>query len=216
MGSVLRSRIDTRSDEYQRNLAAMQALWDEVAGQLAARSRRSAASATSTATEPAARCSPASGSRRSSIRDTPLLELSPLAGWGSEFPIGAGVVNAIGVVEGVECAISATDMTYRGGSMNPRSVDKGQRFQEIVRANRLPWISLNESAGADLPYQADIFIRGGAGFKNQTQLSKLGVPTITVGFGPATAGGAYTPGHERLHGVRQGPRHRAISAARRW
>ena len=127
-------------------------------------------------------------------RDTPLLELSPLAGWGSEFPIGAGVVNAIGVVEGVECAISATDMTYRGGSMNPRSVDKGQRFQEIVRANRLPWISLNESAGADLPYQADIFIRGGAGFKNQTQLSKLGVPTITVGFGPATAGGAYTPG----------------------
>jgi acetyl-CoA carboxylase carboxyltransferase component len=193
VGSVLRSRIDPRRDEYQRNLAAMQTLWDEVAEQLAS--------------------VPTIGGQRYIDRhrargkmlarervealvdgDTPLLELSPLAGWGSEFPIGAGVVNAIGVVEGVECAISATDMTYRGGSMNPRSVDKGQRFQEIVRANRLPWISLNESAGADLPFQADIFIRGGAGFKNQTQLSKLGVPTITVGFGPATAGGAYTPG----------------------
>jgi acetyl-CoA carboxylase carboxyltransferase component len=126
--------------------------------------------------------------------DAPFLELSPLAAWGSEFPIGAGVVNGIGVIEGVECAISATDMTYRGGSMNPRSVDKGQRFREIVLANRLPWISLNESAGADLPYQADIFIRGGEGFRDQTRASKLGIPTITVGFGPATAGGAYTPG----------------------
>ena len=65
--------------------------------------------------------------------DTPILELSPLAGWGSEFPIGAGSVNAIGVIEGVECAISASDMTYRGGSMNPRSVDKGERFRDIIR-----------------------------------------------------------------------------------
>ncbi|MGB1823895.1 MAG: carboxyl transferase domain-containing protein, partial [Ilumatobacteraceae bacterium] len=53
--------------------------------------------------------------------DTPFLELSPLAGWGSEFPVSAGVVNGIGIVEGTEVAITATDMTYRGGSMNPRS-----------------------------------------------------------------------------------------------
>lgn len=126
--------------------------------------------------------------------DTPVLELSPLAGWGSEFPVGAGAVNVIGVVEGVECAITASDMTYRGGSMNPRSVDKGERFRQIVRENRLPWINLIESAGADLPHQADIFIRGGAGFRDQTQFSKLGIPTITAAFGPNTAGGAYVPG----------------------
>ncbi len=193
MGTVLRSRLDVRGHDFNANAAAMRALWDVVASHMAT--------------------VPSIGGQRYVDRhrargkllarervellvdaDTPLLELSPLAAWGSEFPVGAGSVNAIGVVSGVECAISATDMTYRGGSMNPRSVDKGQRFQEIVRANRLPWISLNESAGADLPHQADIFIRGGAGFKNQTQLSKLGVPTITVGFGPATAGGAYTPG----------------------
>ncbi|MBD0324653.1 MAG: acyl-CoA carboxylase subunit beta, partial [Aldersonia sp.] len=98
------------------------------------------------------------------------------------------------IIERTEVAISATDMTYRGGSMNPNSVNKSMRFHEIVRHNRLPWITLNESAGADLPRQADIFVRGGSAFKNLTQLSKLGIPSITVGFGPATAGGAYTPG----------------------
>ena len=140
MGSVLRSRIDTRRDEYQLNLAAMQALWGEVAEQLA---RVPSIGGQRYVDRHRARGKLLARERIEALvdHDTPLLELSPLAGWGSEFPIGAGVVNAIGVVAGVECAISATDMTYRGGSMNPRSVDKGQRFQEIVRANRLPWIS---------------------------------------------------------------------------
>src|SRR5262245_60667734 len=37
------------------------------------------------------------------------LELSPLAGWGSDFAVGASVVTGIGVVEGVECVITAND-----------------------------------------------------------------------------------------------------------
>jgi acetyl-CoA carboxylase carboxyltransferase component len=191
--SVIRSKLDTRSDDYRANRAAMEALWADVEAQLSA--------------------VPSIGGQRYVDRhrargkmlareriehlvdpDTPLLELSPLAGWGSEFPIGAGSVNAIGVVEGVECVITASDMTYRGGSMNPRSVDKGERLREIVRQNRLPWINLIESAGADLPHQADIFVRGGAGFRDQTQFSRLGIPTITAAFGPNTAGGAYVPG----------------------
>ena len=191
--SVLRSKLDTSGDDYQQNLAAMEALWAEVDTLMAS--------------------VPSIGGQRYVDRhrkrgkmlpreriehlvdpDTPFLELSALSGWGSEFPVGTGTTVGIGIVEGVECAISATDMTYRGGSMNPRSVDKGSRFQEIVRENRLPWISLTESAGADLPHQADIFIRGGEGFRNQTQVSKLGIPTITGVFGPNTAGGAYTPG----------------------
>ena len=193
MVTVLRSKLDTRSDDYRQNLAAMEALWAEVETLMAS--------------------VPSIGGQRYVDRhrkrgkmlprerieqlvdpDTPFLELSSLAGWGTEFPIGAGSVVGIGIVEGVECAIGASDMTYRGGSMNPRSVDKGMRFHEIIRQNRLPWINLNESAGADLPHQADIFIRGGEGFRNQTQVSKLGIPTITAVFGPNTAGGAYTPG----------------------
>ena len=121
--------------------------------------------------------------------NTPFLELSPLAGWGSDDAVGVGSVTGIGVVEGVECAISGSDMTYRGGSANPTTVTKGGRFYEIVRENRLPVIVLNESAGADLPRQVDIFVRGGEQFRNLTQLSKLGIPSICVGFGPNTAGG---------------------------
>ena len=44
-------------------------------------------------------------------RDTPLLELSPLAAWGTGDPVGAGMVCAIGVVSGVECVLNGTDMT---------------------------------------------------------------------------------------------------------
>ncbi|MEZ5170489.1 MAG: carboxyl transferase domain-containing protein [Acidimicrobiia bacterium] len=126
--------------------------------------------------------------------DTPFLELSPLAAWGTGDPVGAGTVSGIGIVEGTEVMISGTDLTVRGGSANPNTLAKGARLYEIVRRNRLPLVMLNESAGADLPRQADIFVPGGAQFKNLTQLSRLGIPTITLGFGPATAGGAYVPG----------------------
>ncbi len=126
--------------------------------------------------------------------DTPFLELMPLAGWGTQDPVGVGNVTGIGIVEGIECAITGSDMTYRGGSANPNSWAKSSRFYEIARENRLPVINLNESAGADLPRQADLFVRGGEQFKNITQLSKMGIPTITVAFGPNTAGGAYVPG----------------------
>ncbi len=126
--------------------------------------------------------------------NTPFLELSPLAAWGTQDPVGVGSCTGIGVVEGVECAISGIDMTYRGGSGNPTTWRKGPRFYEIVRENRLPLIVLNESAGADLPRQADLFIQGGASFQDLTQMSKMGIPSITIAFGPNTAGGAYTPG----------------------
>jgi len=47
------------------------------------------------------------------------LELSPLAAWGSDYPVGASVVTGVGVVEGVECLISGSDPTVRGGASNP-------------------------------------------------------------------------------------------------
>ncbi|MEM8745467.1 MAG: carboxyl transferase domain-containing protein [Actinomycetota bacterium] len=126
--------------------------------------------------------------------DTPFLELNALAGWGTQDPIGVGVCQGIGVIEGVECAITGTDMSVKGGSSNPTTWKKQQRIYEIARANRLPMINLNESAGADLPRQADLFIGGGESFRRLTQLSKAGIPTVTIAFGPNTAGGAYVPG----------------------
>jgi acetyl-CoA carboxylase carboxyltransferase component len=124
----------------------------------------------------------------------PFLELSPLAGWGSDDPLGGGLVTGIGLVEGVQCVISANDPTVRGGTSTPTTVIKGLRAQEIALRNRLPLINLTESGGADLPRQAEIFVPGGASFKGLTQLSAAGIPTITLVFGSSTAGGAYVPG----------------------
>jgi len=125
---------------------------------------------------------------------SPFLELSPLAGWGSDDPLGGGLVTGLGLVEGVQCVISANDPTVRGGTSTPTTVVKGLRAQEVALANRLPLINLTESGGADLPRQAEIFVPGGATFKGLTQLSAAGIPTITLVFGSSTAGGAYVPG----------------------
>ncbi|MFJ2405534.1 acyl-CoA carboxylase subunit beta [Streptomyces xanthochromogenes] len=126
--------------------------------------------------------------------DTPFLELSPLAAWGSDYPVGASMVTGIGTVEGVECLITANDPTVRGGASNPWTLKKALRANEIAYTNRLPCISLVESGGADLPSQKEIFIPGGAIFRDITRLSAAGIPTIAVVFGNSTAGGAYIPG----------------------
>jgi acyl-CoA carboxylase subunit beta len=122
------------------------------------------------------------------------LELSPLAGWGSDFPVGASVVTGIGVVEGVECMITANDPTVKGGASNPWTVKKIFRASQIAEENRLPTIALVESGGADLPTQKEIFIPGGKLFRDITRSSAAKLPTIALVFGNSTAGGAYVPG----------------------
>ncbi|MFI6511130.1 acyl-CoA carboxylase subunit beta [Streptosporangium sp. NPDC050855] len=126
--------------------------------------------------------------------DSAFLELSPLAGWGSDFSVGAGVVTGIGVVEDVECVIVANDPTVRGGASNPWTLRKTLRAADIAFENRLPLINLVESGGADLPSQKEIFIPGGRIFRDLTRLSAAGIPTIALVFGNSTAGGAYVPG----------------------
>ncbi len=127
-------------------------------------------------------------------RDSPFLELSPLAGYGTGDPPGAGLVTGIGVVSGVECLISGNDPTVKGGTSGPSTVTKQLRALEIARRNRLPVVNLTESGGADLPNQARIFVPGGKIFRELTSLSAVGIPTITLVFGSSTAGGAYVPG----------------------
>ncbi|WP_255559890.1 MULTISPECIES: acyl-CoA carboxylase subunit beta [unclassified Mumia] len=124
----------------------------------------------------------------------PFLELSTLAAWGTDFPVGGSLVAGIGVVEGVECMIIANDPTVKGGSSNPLTVKKGLRAAQIAAENRLPTVNLVESGGADLPTQKDIFIPGGATFRNITRSSAARVPTVALVFGNSTAGGAYVPG----------------------
>jgi acetyl-CoA carboxylase carboxyltransferase component len=126
--------------------------------------------------------------------DSPFLELSALAAWGTEFTVGASEVTGIGVVSGVECVIIAHDPTVRGGAMNPYTLRKTLRALEIARVNRLPVINLVESGGADLPTQAELFVPAGRIFHELTELSSLAIPTVALVFGNSTAGGAYVPG----------------------
>jgi acetyl-CoA carboxylase carboxyltransferase component len=126
--------------------------------------------------------------------DSPFLELSTLAAWGTPFTVGASVVTGVGVVSGVECVIVAHDPTVRGGAMNPYSLRKTLRALEIARTNRLPVVNLVESGGADLPTQADLFVPAGRIFHELTAMSSLAIPTVALVFGNSTAGGAYVPG----------------------
>jgi acetyl-CoA carboxylase carboxyltransferase component len=127
-------------------------------------------------------------------RDAPFLELSPLAAWGTEYALGGSTVTGVGVVNGVECVIMGNDPTVKGGAINPISLEKTFRAMDIAQQNRLPIINLTESAGADLPEQAKIFVRGGRSFRDLTRRSAERIPTICLVFGNSTAGGAYVPG----------------------
>jgi len=128
-------------------------------------------------------------------RDSFFLEVAPLAGHGIKGEVsGSAVVGGVGLVSGVECGVLASEATVKGGAVTPISMLKTGRLAEICEQNRLPGISLIESAGADLPNQDKIFVPGGAGFRHLTRRSEQKIPTICLVFGSSTAGGAYMPG----------------------
>jgi len=133
-------------------------------------------------------------------RDAPFLELSTLAGLGMheddgrDDVYGGGNIIGIGVVRGVRCLVAASDSGIKGGAAHPMGVEKAIRAQEIALANKLPYIQLVESAGANLFLQAEMFVRGGATFANMARLSAAGIPVISVVHGSSTAGGAYQTG----------------------
>lgn len=129
-------------------------------------------------------------------KDSPFLELLPLAGMGNRGGFGAGGTNVsgIGLVSGKLCMINSNVGTRKGGSVDYATAFKGLRIGQITRENRLPTINLVESGGANLPDQAKIFNYGGEGFREISRRSQMGIPTISVVFGNATAGGAYVPG----------------------
>jgi acyl-CoA carboxylase subunit beta len=191
--TVLRSVIDDQSADFAANKAAMVAKLGEIAAEHA---KAIAGGGPKYTDRHRSRGKLLVRERIELLLDpgSPFLELSPLAAWGTEFAVGGSVVTGIGVVAGVECVISASDPTVRGGTSNPWTVRKTFRAHDIAIANRLPVISLIESGGADLPTQKEIFIPGGRTFRDLTRLSAAGIPTVTLVFGNSTAGGAYVPG----------------------
>ena len=198
------TRIDTNSETFRANREAMGALLQEMEAQL--------------------ELARAGGGERGVARlrkrgkllvreriellldqDSPFLELSPLAGWGTDYNVGGGLVAGIGVVSGVECIIAGNDPTVLGGAISAISIKKTNRALEISRLNRLPYVQFVESAGADLRggggsaedqmrRATSHFAESGRLFHDITELSAMRIPTVSVVFGSSTAGGAYQPG----------------------
>ncbi len=189
---VLGTRVDTRSDSYRENRAAMEEKLAEFE-QLQAQAREGGGDKYVKRHRERGKLLARERIELLVDRDTPFLELSTLAAWGTDKPLGANIVTGIGVISGVECAILANDPTSQAGVFNRYTLAKSLRIMDIAMENRLPLINLVESGGADLPDQADVFLVGGKWFRNLTRLSKQGVPTVAIVMGSSTAGGAYFP-----------------------
>ena len=131
----------------------------------------------------------------------PFLELSTLAGFGLDTPDpdksvpGGGIIAGIGYVSGVRCMVMASDSGIDAGALQPKGLDKLLRAQELTLENKLPYVQLVESAGANLmTYRVEDFVRGGSTFRNLARMSAAGLPVVTVTHGSSTAGGAYQTG----------------------
>ena len=133
-------------------------------------------------------------------KDTPFLEIGGFAGYEMYTEHGGcpsgGVVGGIGYVEGRQCVIVANDATVKAGAWFPITGKKNLRFQEVAMENRLPIIYLVDSAGVYLPMQDEIFPdkeHFGRIFRNNAQMSAMGIPQIAAIMGSCVAGGAYLP-----------------------
>jgi geranyl-CoA carboxylase beta subunit len=195
---ALGSALDPRSTGFQANAARMLERLAEVRALEAKVVAESASKAAKFAER--GQLLPRERVARLLDRGSEFLELSPLAGLGmhdddgKKSVLGGGSIVGIGVVAGKRVLVSASDSAVKGGTVAPMGLKKALRAQELARENRLPLIALVESGGANLMYQAEIFVDGGRTFANQARLSAAGIPQIAVVHGSSTAGGAYLPG----------------------
>ncbi|MEK9832215.1 MAG: carboxyl transferase domain-containing protein [Rhodospirillaceae bacterium] len=195
--TVLKSSVDTRSDLFAGNTAAMK---DAVADLREKVAQIEQGGGEKARDRHLGRGKLLPRDRIDTLLDegTAFLEFSQFAGWEmyeDTVPAG-GILTGIGRVSGRECVIVANDATVKGGTYFPITVKKHLRAQEIARQNNLPCIYLVDSGGANLPQQDDVFPdrdHFGRIFYNQATMSSEGIPQIASVMGSCTAGGAYVP-----------------------
>jgi len=191
---LIATRVDPRAPEYQSNLAANRAAVEILSAALH-EATLGGGEKYNSRHRAAGKLLPRERIELVLDRDSYFLELCPLAGKDvAGHTPGAGLIGGIGRVSGVECLITASESTVKGGAVSEMTALKSVRLSDIAEHNRLPSISMIESAGADLPVQAKIFVPGGRGFRDLTRRSQAQIPTICLVFGSSTAGGAYIPG----------------------
>ncbi|WP_066258201.1 carboxyl transferase domain-containing protein [Hydrogenophaga flava] len=200
--TILDTKLNARSADFQANAAAMRAVVDDLKAQIQKATLGGGEAARAKHT---ARGKLLPRDRVQMLLDpgTPFLELSPLAAMGmypdrdgSDSAPCAGVIAGIGRVSGVDCMIVCNDATVKGGTYYPLTVKKHLRAQEVAQQNHLPCIYLVDSGGANLPNQDEVFPdrdHFGRIFFNQANMSAQGIAQIAVVMGSCTAGGAYVP-----------------------
>jgi 3-methylcrotonyl-CoA carboxylase beta subunit len=195
--TVLTTSLDTRSEAFRGNDAAMRELVADLREKLATIEEGGGEGARRRHLE-RGKLLPRERVRLLLDPGSPFLELSALAAYGmydGQVP-AAGIVTGIGRIMGRECVIVANDATVKGGTYFPITVKKHLRAQEIAGENRLPCLYLVDSGGAYLPAQDEVFPdrdHFGRIFYNQARLSAAGVPQVALVMGSCTAGGAYVP-----------------------
>lgn len=127
-------------------------------------------------------------------------EIGSFAGWDMYPDEGGcpsgGTVAGLGYVKGRQCVIVANDNTVKAGAWFPITGKKNLRLQEIAMENYLPVIYIVDSAGVYLPMQDEIFPdkeHFGRIFRNNAQMSAMGITQIAAVMGSCVAGGAYLP-----------------------
>ncbi|MBK9733222.1 MAG: acyl-CoA carboxylase subunit beta [Chitinophagaceae bacterium] len=133
-------------------------------------------------------------------KETPSMEIGAFAGYEMYEEQGGcpagGVIVVVGYVSGKQCIVVANDATVKAGAWFPVTAKKNLRAQEIAMENRLPIIYLVDSAGVFLPMQDEIFPdkeHFGRIFRNNAQMSSMGISQIAAVMGSCVAGGAYLP-----------------------
>ena len=108
---------------------------------------------------------------------------------------GANMIMGIGFVNGIRCFVWVDDSGINAGATTTKSMEKGLAGIAIAKKQKLPFVHLVESAGANLmAYTVELWAHGGGLFAGLAELSAMGIPVTTVLHGPSTAGGAYQPG----------------------
>ncbi|MCU0599176.1 MAG: methylcrotonoyl-CoA carboxylase [Desulfobacterales bacterium] len=192
---IIETKIDTHSDEYKQNFEAMSILVHDLKMEL----KKAGFERSQKALNRLVQSGKLSAQKKLDLlldKNTPFLEIAPLAA--KDMYDGkihaAGLRSGIGIVSGKEVVISVNDATIKGGAAYPLTAKKILRMQTIAMENRLPSVSLIDSAGGYLPLQSEMFPDidgGGRVFYNQAMMSKMGIPQIVAVMGLCTAGGAY-------------------------
>jgi geranyl-CoA carboxylase beta subunit len=192
-------RLDTASADFAANRAHGLELIEQLRG-IEARTRQASARA-QPLFDKRGQLLPRERVARLLDPGVPFLELSSLAGWLQDVPDpqasvpGGGAIVGIGVVAGTRVMVVADDAGIDAGALQPLGLEKLHRAQAIALENRLPFIHLVESAGANLlKYRVEQFIHGGGLFYRLARLSAAGLPVLAVVHGSSTAGGAYMTG----------------------